>query len=100
MSFFAPFTIPFIVGTLFLFAVVLTKWSLWFVRLPKMDRRLVRHNFFTRNTLFAVWEVVRESLLHARIFRVNPRLGYMHMSLAFGWFLLIVVGCTNLHASV
>lgn len=92
MSFFAPFTIPFIVGTLFLFAVVLTKWSLWFVRLPKMDRRLVRHNFFTRNTLFAVWEVVRESLLHARIFRVNPRLGYMHMSLAFGWFLLIVVG--------
>lgn len=92
MSFFAPFTIPFIVGALFLFAVVLTKWSLWFVRLPKMDRRLVRHNFFTRNTLFAVWEVVRESLLHARIFRVNPRLGYMHMSLAFGWFLLIVVG--------
>lgn len=92
MSFFAPFTIPFIVGTLFLFVVVLTKWSLWFVRLPKMDRRLVRHNFFTRNTLFAVWEVVRESLLHARIFRVNPRLGYMHMSLAFGWFLLIVVG--------
>jgi Fe-S oxidoreductase len=27
-----------------------------------------------------------------RIFKVNPRLGYMHMSLAFGWFLLIVVG--------
>ncbi|MEG2613275.1 MAG: (Fe-S)-binding protein, partial [Alistipes sp.] len=37
-------------------------------------------------------EVVRESLLHRRIFKINPLLGYMHMSLAFGWFLLIVVG--------
>ena len=36
--------------------------------------------------------MVRESLLHRRIFKVNPLLGYMHMSLAFGWFLLIVVG--------
>ena len=92
MSFFAPFTIPFIVGTIFLFVVVITKWSLWFLHLPKVDRRLVRHNFFTRQTLLAVWEVIRESLLHVRIFKVNPRLGYMHMSLAFGWFLLIVVG--------
>lgn len=92
MTFYAPFTIPFIVGTLFLFAVVAIKWILWFIRLPKVDRRLVRSNIFTRRTLYAVWEVVRESLLHARIFKVNPKLGYMHMSLAFGWFLLIVVG--------
>ncbi|MBQ8493974.1 MAG: (Fe-S)-binding protein [Alistipes sp.] len=92
MTFFAPFTIPFIVGGLFMFAVVALKWSLWIVRLPRVDRRLIRHNFFTRETLIAVWEVVRESLLHVRIFRVNPLLGFMHMSLAFGWFLLIVVG--------
>ena len=39
-----------------------------------------------------MWEVVSESLLHRRIFRVNPLLGYMRMSLAFGWFLLIAVG--------
>ena len=36
--------------------------------------------------------MIRESLLHVRIFRVNPVLGYMHTSLAFGWFLLIAVG--------
>ena len=46
----------------------------------------------TRRTLGAVGEVVCESLLHRRIFRVNPLLGYMHMSLAFGWFLLIAAG--------
>ncbi|MBQ3248995.1 MAG: (Fe-S)-binding protein [Alistipes sp.] len=92
MTFFAPFTIPFIVGVFFLFAVVAIKWTLWIVHLPRVDRRLIRHNFFTRDTLIAVWEVVRESLLHVCIFRVNPLLGFMHMSLAFGWFLLIVVG--------
>ena len=92
MTFYAPFTIPFIAGTIFLFAAITIKWLLWFTHLPRVDRRLVRHNIFTRKTLNATAEVIRESLLHARIFRVNPLLGYMHMSLAFGWFLLIVVG--------
>ena len=92
MTFYDPFTIPFIVGATFMFAVVAAKWTLWFIHLPKVDRRLVRSNLFTRKTILAAWEVVRESLLHVRIFRVNPKLGYMHMSLAFGWFLLIVVG--------
>lgn len=92
MTFYAPFTIPFIVGATFMFAVVAAKWTLWFIHLPKVDRRLVRSNLFTRKTILAAWEVVRESLLHVRIFRVNPKLGYMHMSLAFGWFLLIAVG--------
>lgn len=92
MTFFAPFTIPFIIGTIFLFAAVATKFVLWLVRLPRVDERLIRHNLFTWHTLAAVWEVVRESLLHVRIFKVNPVLGFMHASLAFGWFLLIVVG--------
>lgn len=92
MTFFAPFTIPFIVGSIVMFAIIATKWITWIIRLPKVDRRLMRHNLLTRKTLYAIWEVIRESLLHVRIFRVNPLLGFMHMSLAFGWFLLIVVG--------
>lgn len=92
MTFYAPFTIPFIIGSTLMFAIIATKWLLWFVHLPKVDRRLVRHNIFTRKTALATVEVIRESLLHARIFKVNPLLGYMHMSLAFGWFLLIAVG--------
>ena len=92
MTFYAPFTIPFIAGATLMFATIATKWLLWFIHLPKVDRRLVRRNILTHKTLLATAEVVRESLLHARIFRVNPLLGYMHMSLAFGWFLLIAVG--------
>ena len=33
-----------------------------------------------------------ESLIHRKILKANLRLGYMHMSLAFGWFLLILFG--------
>ena len=92
MNFYAPFCIPFIVGAALMFLVVAWKWLLWIVRLPKSDKLLILRGLPTVRTLQAVWEVVRESLLHRRIFRVNPLLGYMHMSLAFGWFLLILTG--------
>lgn len=36
--------------------------------------------------------MVRESLLHLKIWRRNPVLGYMHTTFALGWFLLILVG--------
>ena len=92
LIYFEPFTLPFVVGSLFMFAVIVIKWSFWLMRLPRVDRVKIRRGLFTRQTLLGAWEVVRESLLHVRIFRTNPVLGYMHASLAFGWFLLIVVG--------
>ena len=92
MTFFANFCIPFIIGTVGLFAIVLIKYFSWLRNLPKSDLKLIAKGIFTTRSIAAVWEVVCESLLHRRIFRVNPLLGYMHMSLAFGWFLLILVG--------
>ena len=92
MSFYAEFCIPFIVGATVMFAVIAVKYITWLRRLPKSDWMLIARGIATPRTAAAVWEVVRESLLHRRIFRVNPLLGYMHMSLAFGWFLLILVG--------
>ena len=92
LIYFEPFTFPFVVGSLFMFAVITFKWTLWLMRLPRVDRVKIRRGLFTRQTFLGAWEVLRESLLHVRIFRTNPLLGYMHASLAFGWFLLIVVG--------
>ena len=92
MTFFANFCIPFIIGTVGLFAIVLIKYFSWLRNLPKSDLKLIAKGIFTTRSIAAAWEVVCESLLHRRIFRVNPLLGYMHMSLAFGWFLLITVG--------
>lgn len=92
MNFYAPFCLPFVVGALTMLVTLLVKYLTWIVRLPASDRRLLVRGIPSRQTFAAIWEVVRESLLHVRIFKVNPLLGYMHMSLAFGWFLLIAVG--------
>ena len=92
MTFFAPFCIPFMIGAAVMFIVLLWKWGLWLYRLPLADKKRILFGLPTRRTFSAIGEVVGESLLHRRIFRVNPLLGYMHMSLAFGWFLLIAVG--------
>lgn len=92
MRYYDHFVVPFTVGVIILFAVVIYKYVRWFVKLPRTDRILVRKGIFSRATVDACVEVVSESLLHRKIFRINPRLGYMHMSLAFGWFLLIAVG--------
>ena len=92
MTFFANFCLPFIIGAVVMFAIVLIKYFSWLRNLPKSDMKLIVKGLFSSRSIAAVWEVVSESLLHRRIFRVNPLLGYMHMSLGFGWFLLIVVG--------
>ena len=95
MSFYADFCIPFIAGATVMFAAIALKYVTWLKQLPKSDLMLIAKGIPTPRTAGAVWEIFRESLLHRRIFRVNPLLGYMHMSLAFGWFLLIVVGWTE-----
>ena len=92
MTFFAPFCIPFIIGTVSLFVTIIAKWVSWVYYMPRTDRKLLQRGLFSMQTVKGVGEVVCECLLHRRIFRINPLLGYMHMSLAFGWFLLIAVG--------
>ena len=92
MTFYAPFCLPFILGAALMFLIVAWKWGKWLWLLPHEDKMRILRGLPTRRTFAAIGEVVSESLLHRRIFRVNPLLGYMHMSLAFGWFLLILTG--------
>lgn len=89
---FHPFVIPFTVGLVFVIVFILGKWAYWISRLSWEDKKKVLKGFFSMKTPQAVWEVLMESLLHRKIFKKNALLGYMHMSLAFGWFLLIVLG--------
>ena len=92
MKYFDPFVIPFTAGVVYLFSVVVYRYVKWFLELTKSDKKLFWNSIFTVRSLKAMKEVVEECLIHKSIFKVNPLLGYMHMSLAFGWFLLIVVG--------
>ncbi len=86
------FTWPFLIGTTYLVIVVLFRFVRWITGLSKFDKLRIWKGLFTKYTLLSFKEAFREGLLHRKIFRKNPVLGYMHMSLAFGWFLLIVVG--------
>ena len=89
---FELFVLPFSIGVLILMSTFLYTVITWIVKIEKGERQKIGKGLFTWKTLSALKEVFMESLLHRKIFRRNPLLGYMHMSLAFGWFLLIIVG--------
>jgi len=92
MNYFDPFVLPFIIGLYVVLAILFFKFLLWIIRLDHESKQKIKRGFFSKKTLYAIKEVFMESLLHRKIFKKNPMLGYMHMSLAFGWFLLIVFG--------
>ncbi len=83
---------PFTIGLLFISCFLVIIVGIWISSLSRIDKSRIWHNIFTRKSLESLREIFMESLLHRKIFRKNAVLGYMHMSLAFGWFLLIVVG--------
>ncbi len=94
------FVLPFSIGLLLLFILVVFKISFWIRQLPLRDRMALNKGLFSRKIFGVMWEIITESLFHRRIFKINPVLGYMHMSFAFGWFMLIVLGNleTRIHA--
>lgn len=92
---FSVFVIPFSIGVLFLLVFSVWKYWRWIRGFDKLQRAIIRKNIWTWRFLPAIWEAFREGLLHWRITKKNLLLGYMHRSLAFGWFLLIVVGAVQ-----
>jgi Fe-S oxidoreductase len=85
-------SIPFLVGMIYLFGVLIFRCIKWISGLSKFDKIRLFKSITGRRLFLSIKETFMEALLHRKIFRKNPVLGYMHMSLAFGWFLLIVVG--------
>ncbi len=89
---FDPFVIPFNIGLYFILIYVVTRSVLWFRDLSKPDKLRLQRGFFGNAFPLSLKEIFMESLIHRKILKTNFRLGYMHMSLAFGWFLLILFG--------
>lgn len=85
------FVLPFTAGMVFIliyFAVALGK----IIRdLPWDDRKRFFRSIFSYRIFISGWEIIRECLLHVKIFKRNKTLGFMHMSIAFGWFMMIVL---------
>lgn len=86
------FVLPFFIGLLFLVGVLLVKYSRWIAMMDASDRVKAGMALFSFSLLKTVKEIFMESLLHRRMFKRNPLLGFMHMSFALGWFLLIIMG--------
>lgn len=87
-----PFVIPFCAGALLLFSILIAKFCIWIHRLSPSQKKQCLRRIISWKTIAAIWECLRECLFHRNIFRRNFVLGYMHLSFALGWFLLIVVG--------
>ena len=86
------FVIPFLIGTILLFTIIIFKYVKWIKRFSDEQRKIIRSNWYSWKIIPAIWEMIREGLLHVRILKKNLLLGIMHQAFAFGWFLLIVVG--------
>jgi Fe-S oxidoreductase len=89
---FDPFIIPFNIGLYFILIYVVTRSIIWFRDLSRPDKLRLQRGFFGIAFVQSLKEIFLESLIHRKILKTNFRLGYMHMSLAFGWFLLILFG--------
>jgi Fe-S oxidoreductase len=89
---FNPFVIPFNIGLYFILIYAVVRCIIWFRELSRPDKLRLQRGFFGAAFVQSLKEIFMESLIHRKILRTKFRLGYMHMSLAFGWFLLILFG--------
>jgi Fe-S oxidoreductase len=87
-----PFVLPFMIGFIFIM-IYITAGIVRTVReLPYEDRKKLGKSLFSRKIFVSIREIFMECLVHRKIFRRNRLLGFMHMSIALGWFSLIVLG--------
>ncbi len=89
------FVLPFTIGLNLLLIFLVVKYVRWIRQFSPEEKRKIRKGLFSRKTWKATKEVFLESLVHHKIFRTHPFLGYMHMCFGLGWFLLIVAGKTE-----
>lgn len=90
---FHPFVIPFLAGMAFVLGVCLIKAAVAVGELSRADRKkwllsLFHPNVILRNGV----DIILDCLLHVRLWKRNKVLGFMHSSIAFGWFMIILLG--------
>ena len=87
------FVIPFMIGIIFLLTYLLIGLIRILKHIPGEDRKKLLFSFVNPKILAKdIRDIIRDCLLHVKIFKRNILLGYMHASIAFGWFMLIVIG--------
>ena len=90
---FHPFVLPFLVGIFFVLGYCLVGMIRVIAQLPRADRKRFLLSLITPKYIWMnVRDIFLNCLIHVKLWKRNKVLGYMHSSIAFGWFMLIVLG--------
>ncbi|MBR4838465.1 MAG: (Fe-S)-binding protein [Bacteroidales bacterium] len=90
---FHPFVLPFVLGMAFVLTYCLVGLVRVVLQLPKEDRKKFLRSLVTPKIAWAnIRDLFGDCLFHVKIWKRNPILGYMHSTIAFGWFMIIVIG--------
>lgn len=90
---FHPFVLPFVLGMAFVLTYCVVGLFRVVFQLPKDDRKQFLRSLVTPKTAWAnIRDLFGDCLFHVKIWKRNPVLGYMHSAIAFGWFMIIVIG--------
>ena len=88
-----PFVLPFVFGMTFVLGYCLIALVKVLVQLTPADRRKFALSLITPTTIVKnIRDLFCDCLLHVKLWKRNPVLGYMHSSIAFGWFMIILIG--------
>ena len=90
---FHPFVIPFLAGMAFVLGYCLYGIIKILLQLSAKDRRRFFVSLVTPRIAFKnIRDIFCDCLFHVKLWKRNRVLGYMHSSIAFGWFMLILLG--------
>ena len=88
-----PFVLPFVFGMTFVLGYCLIALVKVLIQLTPADRRKFALSLITPATLVKnIRDLFCDCLFHVKLWKRNKVLGYMHSSIAFGWFMIILIG--------
>ena len=93
LSGFNTFVLPFMFGMVFVLAWCLIGAVRIIFQLTPADRKKFFLSFLNPKIMLKnIRDWFCDCLFHVKLWKRNKLLGYMHSSIAFGWFMLIVIG--------
>ncbi len=90
---YSHFVIPFTIGITFMLCWIGVGCVRLLAAIPKADRIKFWKSLIIPKTIVKnLRDLFGDCLFHVKIWLRKPLLGYMHSAIAFGWFMLIVLG--------
>ena len=88
-----PFVLPFVFGMTFVLVYCLVALVKVLIQLKPADRQKFFLSLITPATIVKnIRDLFCDCLFHVKLWKRNKVLGYMHSSIAFGWFMIILLG--------